>query len=502
MTLPEPPAAERSTPDPVTLPPNDVPNTAVTAALLAKGLHVSKVLGRGGHSVVYRARDERLAREVAVKVIDSTRAPRSAFSRFQREVAVVARLRHPNILPLYDAGIADDGSVFAVMPLAGGKTLRDFASAGALPLRTVASLTRDIADALEYAHNQGIIHRDIKPENILIEDEHAVVADFGLAMAGGDGPREPVSTAWIETLSDERLTATGSFVGTPLYASPEQVTGTVDLDARSDIFSLGAVCYEMITGVPPFRGATVQETLAARFEGPPPPMKQHGVRVAPEVEGVVLRALARSPAERQRSARVFRDELMAAFRATLTPSNRRRAVVGGLLTLLVGVGLGVAIQLNRRRATPPLPLDPTRVVVADFDNETADSAYARWGDVAGDIITTRLAQVPGLHVESSQRWLARREQAARQPDARASLRTVARETNAATVVAGGYYLNKGRIDLIVQVTDARTGDLIRTYGPVSVSPAAPDETVMALGTRVAMALDTLLVRPSVPRSRG
>lgn len=499
--LPEPSATEKSASDPVALPPGEEPNAAVTAALRAKGLAVSRVLGRGSHSVVYRARDERLAREVAVKVIESSRAPRSAFGRFQREVAVVARLRHPNILPLYDAGIADDGSVFAVMPLAAGQTLREFANGQPLPLRTVVSLSRDIADALEYAHNQGIIHRDIKPENILIEDEHAVVADFGLAMAGGDGPREPVFPAWGETLSDERLTATGSFVGTPLYASPEQVTGTADLDARSDIFSLGAVCYEMLTGTPPFRGPTVQLTLAARFEGPPPPMKQHGARVPPEIESVVIRALSRSPSDRQRSARAFRDELMAAFRATLAPAVRRRAVIGGLVTLLVGVGLGVALQLSRRRVPPPIALDATRVVVADFDNETADSAYARWGDVAGDIITTRLAQVPGLHVEASQRWLARRERAARQPDARASLRTLAREANAATVVAGGYYLNKGRIDLIVQVIDARTGDLMRTYGPVSVSPTAPDSMVLALGARVATALDTLVKLPTGNRAR-
>lgn len=475
----------------------DAPSAAVAEALRTKGFQVSRVIGRGGHSVVYLARDERLARDVAVKVIHASQAPRSAFSRFQREVAVIARLRHPNILPLYDAGIADDGSVFAIMPVASGQTLRDFAHARPVPVRTVVALARDIADALQYAHEQGIIHRDIKPENILIESERAVVADFGLAMQGGEGPRVPVSSEFLNSLSDERLTATGSFVGTPLYASPEQVSGTADLDARSDIFSLGVVCYELLTGTPPFRGATVQATIAARFEGPPAPMKQHGVRIPPAVEQVIVSALARAVNDRPRSARVFRDDLMRAYREGGSHVVRRRLLLAGVATLLVGVAVGVRLQLSRRTDQAARSLDPTRIVVADFDNETADSAYARWGDIAGDIITTRLAQVSGLHVEASKRWLARREQASRQPNLPSDLRSLAIETHAATVVSGGYYLNQKRVDLILQVTDARTGVLLRTFGPISVSPAAPDSSVLALGTHVASTLDSLLVKNSV-----
>jgi TolB-like protein len=135
-------------------------------------------------------------------------------------------------------------------------------------------------------------------------------------------------------------------------------------------------------------------------------------------------------------------------------------------------------------------------VVADFDNETADSAFATWGDMAGDIIATRLARVPGLNVVTSQRWLPRTQQVQRQADAPASLRDLAMETNAATVVTGGYYRNEQQMELILEVTDARSGALMRTYGPVSVSPAAPDSSVLALGVHLGLALDSLMVRRS------
>jgi len=473
----------------------DRPNDAVAAALQSKGLQVTRVIGHGGNSVVYRAQDTRLAREVAVKVIDSTKANAAALSRFQREVTVVARLRHPHILPVFDAGVASDGSIFAVMPLASGQTLRELLRSGPLPLRTVVALVREIADALAYAHSQGIIHRDIKPENILMEHEHAVVADFGLALQGGERVSELRTTAWLESLTDERLTASGSFVGTPLYASPEQVSGGDSIDARSDIFSLGAVCYEMLTGVPPFQGKTVQDTLTARFRGPPLPMSDHNVRIPAPVEAVVVSALKKLPEERPRTASDFRDALVSAYRASATPHITQRVAAAGVVLLVLGVALGVIAPLWRNRAAIRA-LDPQRVVVADFDNETADSAFAEWGDVAGDLIATRLAQVPGLHVVSSERWLARSQQVQRQRDARSSLRDVATETNAAFVLSGGYYRNARRIDLILEVTDARSGDLLRTFGPVSVSPAAPDSTVLALGTRVAAVLDSVVRHPT------
>lgn len=472
-------------------------NPALAAALLEKGILVGELLARGGHSLVYRARDERLLRDVAVKVIDVAHAPPAALERFRNEVAVVARLRHPHVLPLYDAGVAADGSIFAVMPLVTGPTLREFEHGRPLDERVAIGLAREIADALGYAHEQGIIHRDIKPENIFVEDGHAVVADFGLAVEGKAlTPRQTAQDALRASMSDGRMTAAGSFVGTPLYASPEQVSGADVIGARSDLFSLAAVCYEMLTGSPPFVGATVQETLAARFTGPPAPMASHGVRVSSRVEAVIARTLAQDPARRPASARAFRDTLVEAYRAR---SQRATIAVIGLAAFLVLLGLALALTAERRRHENVVlrDLNPRRVVVADFDNETSDSAFAAWGDAAGEIITSRLARVAGLEVIPSRHWLARSAQPARQQTAEVNLRHVALETGAATVVTGGYYREKNRLDLILEVTDARSGVILRTYGPISAPANAPGAPIGALGDALGASLDSLLIeRPS------
>ena len=482
-----------STPGDIARSPEPAPSEAVVAALRARGLVGLRLIGRGAHSDVYRARDERLARDVAVKVIDAGRAAQADVARFEREVAIVAQLRHPHIVPLYDAGIANDGSVFAVMPLASGQTLRELERTGPLQLRVVVLLAREIADALSYAHARGIIHRDIKPENILIEDDHAVVADFGLAIPSGARVTTSETTDSMRTVTDERLTQDGMFVGTPLYASPEQLAGDETLDARTDVFALGAICYEMLTGRPPFQGRTIRETIAARFRGPPPPMKSPGVSVPAAVETVILRALQTTPSDRQASTREFRDDLTRAYVASTRPAWRRVGVFTAIIAV-AGVALSLFVQSKRVERIDTSHLDPRRVVVADFDNETADSAYASWGDLAGDIVATQLAKVSALQIVSSERWLPRSQQAKRQPDGQ-SLQRVAAEVNAATVVSGGYYLNNGHIELVLEVTDARSGVLLRTYGPLAVSPRAPDSTVISLGTHVAAALDTLLVRP-------
>jgi TolB-like protein len=221
-------------------------------------------------------------------------------------------------------------------------------------------------------------------------------------------------------------------------------------------------------------------------------MKAPGIRVPAGVEAVVLRALRGAPEERPASARAFRDDLTTAFVATTRPRWRRGAIPAVVIAVLAAV-LAIVWRPDRRNRIDMSHLDPRRVVVADFDNETADSAYADWGDVAGDIISTQLAKVPELQIVTSERWLARSHQAQRQPDPQ-SLRRVAAEVNAATVVAGGYYLNGGHVELVVEVTDARSGVLLRTYGPVAVSPKAPDSTVLALGSQVAAALDSIIIR--------
>jgi serine/threonine-protein kinase len=209
---------------------------------LADRYRIERELGRGGMATVYLAED---LKRVAIKVLDPEVAAAIGPERFLGEIATVARLTHPHILPMHDSGIAD-GLLYYVMPYVEGESLRDrLAREKQLPLEDALRIAREVADALSYAHSRGLIHRDIKPENILLQEGHAVVADFGIARTAA-------------AAGGEKLTATGIAVGTPAYMSPEQAAGGRDLDGRSDLYSLGCALYEMLAGVPPFAGATAE----------------------------------------------------------------------------------------------------------------------------------------------------------------------------------------------------------------------------------------------------
>ena len=204
-------------------------------------------------AVVYLARDLRHLREVAIKLFPvESEEPTEGSQRFLQEIQIAARLAHPNILPLHDSGEAD-GFLYYVMPYVPGETLRKrLDREGALPVPDALRIARDVADALAYAHSHGVIHRDIKPENILFISDHAVVADFGIARAISAGALEEWKIAGP--------------VGTPAYMSPEQARSESRVDGRSDIYSLGCVLYEMLTGDPPFRGSTPEEVVVQHLE--------------------------------------------------------------------------------------------------------------------------------------------------------------------------------------------------------------------------------------------
>ncbi|HEU5218330.1 MAG TPA: serine/threonine-protein kinase, partial [Gemmatimonadales bacterium] len=210
-------------------------------AFLADRYTIERELGRGGMATVYLARDLKHNRPVAIKVLRPELAAVLGRDRFLREIAITAGLQHPHILALLDSGEAE-GSLYYVMPFVAGESLRDrLERERQLPLDDALRITREVADALDYAHRQGLIHRDIKPENILLSDRHAMVADFGIARA-------------VEQAGGDKLTETGLAVGTPDYMSPEQAAGSADLDGRTDQYSLGCVLYEMLAGHPPFLG--------------------------------------------------------------------------------------------------------------------------------------------------------------------------------------------------------------------------------------------------------
>ena len=274
---------------------------------------IERELGRGGMATVYRARDLRHDRAVALKVLHPELGAAKGGERFAREIRVLAGLHHPHILPLFDSG-EYEGAVFYVVPCIEGESLRRrLEREGQLPLEEALHITRDVADALDHAHRHGVIHRDIKPENILLEEGHAIVADFGVARA-------------VTRAAGESQTTAGMVVGTPAYMSPEQASGDEDLDGRSDQYSLACVLYEMLVGAPPFSGTTPRATIARRFTEPPPSLR--GERDVPEaLDRAVRRALAPVPADRFPDVHAFAKALEAG-ESRSGPSPRAVASLG------------------------------------------------------------------------------------------------------------------------------------------------------------------------------
>jgi serine/threonine protein kinase len=258
---------------------------------------IEREIGRGAVATVYLARDRKHDRRVALKVLRPEIGTGSDRRRFEREIAILARLHHPHILPLYDSGVltltGDRDGLFYVMPYVEGDNLRvRLEREGRLPVAESVHLAREVAGALAYAHGQGIIHRDVRPENILLESGHALVADFGIARA-------------LEASAGEQISTVGVVLGHPAYMSPEQARGTPELDPRSDIYSLGCVLYEMLAGVPPFSGATRAAMLARHISDVPPPLRTLRPDVPPWLERVIMQALAKRPADRVASATEF-----------------------------------------------------------------------------------------------------------------------------------------------------------------------------------------------------
>jgi hypothetical protein len=267
------------------------------ATALADRYRIERELGAGGMATVFLARDLRHEREVAIKVLRPELGTAIGAQRFLAEIRTTARLQHPHILPLLDSGDAGDGLLYYVMPFVRGESLRQrLERERQLPIDDALGIAREVADALQHAHGLGVIHRDIKPENILLQDGHALVADFGIALA-------------LQHSGGQRMTQTGMSLGTPHYMSPEQAMGERTLDARTDVYALGAVTYEMLAGQPPFTGATAQAIVAQVIAAPPHPPSRFRDTVPPEAEGAVLRALAKLPADRWPSTKAFADAL-------------------------------------------------------------------------------------------------------------------------------------------------------------------------------------------------
>jgi serine/threonine-protein kinase len=320
------------------------------ASALADRYRIERELGAGGMATVYLAHDLRHERKVAIKVLRPELAAVIGAERFLAEIRTTANLQHSHILPLHDSGQADS-FLFYVMPFIDGESLRDrLAREKQLPIADAVRLATEIASALDYAHRHGVIHRDIKPENILLHDGSALVADFGIALAASK--------------AGSRMTETGMSLGTPHYMSPEQAMGEREITARSDIYALGAVTYEMLTGDPPFTGSTAQAIVAKVMTEKPPAIRRQRDRVSESLEEAVFTALEKLPADRFASAAEFSAALTGQSSGRLVRPDRpvrlarpRRhiailAAVGAAALALGAVG-GLAIRHAPVADAPP-----------------------------------------------------------------------------------------------------------------------------------------------------
>jgi serine/threonine protein kinase len=409
---------------------------------------VEREVGQGGMATVYLARDLKHSRQVALKVLRPELASAMGGDRFPREIQIIAQLAHPHILPLHDSGEMG-GFLFYVMPFVEGESLRQkLTRDGRMPVRDAVRILREVADALAYAHERGIIHRDIKPDNVMLTGRHAVVTDFGVAKA--------VSAAGGDT-----LTTVGLALGTPAYMSPEQAMGEVDLDHRSDIYALGVMAYEMVTGETPFVRTTAQAILSAHVLDAPPDLASKRSDVPPALTQFVQRCLAKQKTERWQSA----EELLPILESALTPSGgltptntrpvqvvppkasapakSRRWVVAGVFSAIVAVaGFGAWKALG----AADLP-GPNRMAILPISD--VSGADAQLVTAMHNQLMVSLGQIPGVTVAPNSAMEIYKTSPKPVAD-------MARELRVGAILEGNVFRAGDRLRVTLQLTNPRT----------------------------------------------
>jgi len=386
------------------------PPDRLTAALSDR-YRIERELGEGGMATVYLAHDVRHDRKVALKVLKPELAAAVGGDRFLREIRIAANLSHPHIVPLYDSGRIEGPSpvLYYVMPYIegeslGGRLRRD----GGLPLEEGVQILREVADALAFAHERGIVHRDIKPENVMLTGGHAVVTDFGVAKA--------VS----ESAGDGGLTTAGMAVGTPAYMAPEQVAADPATDHRADIYALGTLAYELLAGRTPFTGLTPQGFLAAQIVTTPEPVSQHRRDCPPSLETLVMRCLAKEPGDRWQTAAEIRAEC-----DRMTRTSGDHAPVSVHAETSVGI------------------------VVLPFVNQSPDPENEFFSDGLTEELITDLARVKALRVIS-------RTSSMQLKGTSKGIRAIGRELGVGHVLEGSVRKAGNALRITAQLIDAQT----------------------------------------------
>jgi TolB-like protein len=436
-------------------------------------------LGEGGMATVYRALDLRHDRPVALKVLRPELAGALGPDRFLREIRVTARLDHPGILPIFDSG-ETGGLLWYAMPLVVGESLRSWLPDGRkLPVPEAVRITREVAEALAYAHGSGVVHRDIKPENILLRGIaspertstagwHPVIADFGIAH--------------LEATAGARLTSTGFTLGTPAYMSPEQAAGNRDVDARTDVYALGCVLYEMLCGEPPFTGANPQAILARQLTEAPRPPHMTRPALSAGLEQTILRALAREPADRFQSAELLTEALQE-HAAASSPARARRPRSALVAAAIAVAGLGGLYLWNRGSAEPPASAVDRRVVaILPFVPSSGDTALSRLGRDLVFTLSATLDGVADLRTADPHSILALSapESGLRMADSAAAL---ARHLGAGRLIEGSLVRLGENVRADVTVHDASSGERL-----ARASAEAPADSIARFTDSLALRL--------------
>ncbi|MBV6523075.1 MAG: Serine/threonine-protein kinase PknD [Gemmatimonadaceae bacterium] len=415
---------------------------------------VDRELGRGGMAAVFVALDNQTGRYVAIKILDPDLAATLGATRFLREIQVAKSLTHPNILGVLDSG-EEDGLLFYVMPLADGESLEGrLRRETQLPIEEAVAIAVQIADALEFAHSKGVLHRDIKPANILLSGKQAFLADFGIAKAVTDA-------------GGEKLTLTGMAIGTPTYMSPEQSTGSRELSPSSDVYALGCVVYEMLTGQPPFTGSTAMALMAKHSLEHVPSIRVVRNSVAGSIEDAVLCALEKVPADRFATAREFADALSG--RTHREPPSRtgqrpsipppaarsmrpRRLAVAAAALALLAVGGWAAWRFSRGSPAPArigTDSDPNHIAVLYFDDLSANGELRPLADGFTEALIGELSRVKPFKVISRNGVAAFRDKNV-EPD------SIGRALKVGTIVSGSVAQSGQHLRVHISVEDALT----------------------------------------------